>query len=138
MARRVGGRKAPGLGVEVEVRFNRITEIVDRIPDATEALIRRAVENTAARWAGAVPVDTGTLKNSITAEVVRGGGRDASGRFLGGTGKDIIGTVYTNVHYAPYVEYGTRYMAARPAARPAFAVESANLLRAISALGSSL
>lgn len=52
------------------------------------------------------PVDTGRLRSSITNRVgVEGGG--------------LVGIVGTNVEYAPYVEFGTRYMAARSFLRPA-------------------
>ena len=40
------------------------------------------------------PVDDGTLRNSIKGETEERGGK-------------IIGKVSTNVHYAPYVEFGT-------------------------------
>lgn len=52
------------------------------------------------------PVDTGNLRRSITHDVE--------------THDDvIIGQVGTPVHYGPYVELGTRKMAARPYLRPA-------------------
>ena len=52
------------------------------------------------------PVDTGRLRSSITFE-------------LGKDGGDIVARVGTNVHYAPYLEFGTRRMTARPFLRPA-------------------
>ena len=57
------------------------------------------VQNEARRLA---PVDTGRLRASITVK------RTPDGV-----------TVGTNVEYAPYVEYGTRHMAAQPYLRPA-------------------
>lgn len=54
------------------------------------------------------PVDTGRLRSSITWEI----GQD---------GTTIVGRVGTNVHYAPYLELGTRRMRARPFLRPALA-----------------
>lgn len=54
----------------------------------------------------AAPRDTGTLKRSYTIAEHQSG--------------DIIGAyVGTNLHYAPYVEFGTRRMAARPHLGPA-------------------
>lgn len=50
-----------------------------------------------------VPVDTGTLKRSITHEF---------------RGKHTV-AVGSNVEYAPYVELGTSKMSARPYLRPA-------------------
>jgi HK97 gp10 family phage protein len=54
------------------------------------------------------PVDTGRLRSSITWE-------------MGQEGTVIVGRVGTNVHYAPYLEFGTRRMRARPFLRPALA-----------------
>lgn len=54
------------------------------------------------------PVDTGRLRSSITHEVsVRG--------------DEVIGRIGTNVNYAPYIELGTRFMAARSFLRSALA-----------------
>ena len=50
------------------------------------------------------PVDTGMLRASITS--------------TGGGSEYEIGT---NIEYAPFVEFGTRYMAAQPFLFPAFA-----------------
>lgn len=52
-----------------------------------------------------VLVDTGHLKRSITVDFTDGG---------------LTGRVYTDVEYAMYVEYSTRYMAGKPFMRPAF------------------
>lgn len=52
---------------------------------------------------GLCPVDTGNLRNSIS-------------HAPGGENEMYIGT---NVEYAPYVELGTRRMAAKPYLRPA-------------------
>ena len=49
------------------------------------------------------PVDTGMLRASITS-----------------TGSGSEYEIGTNVEYAPFVEYGTKYMAARPFLFPAF------------------
>lgn len=51
------------------------------------------------------PVDTGQLKRSITLDI-----KDAG----------LTAVVAPHVHYAAYVEYGTRYMSAKPYIRPAF------------------
>ena len=56
----------------------------------------------------ACPVDTGRLRASIVAEpVTRQGDR-------------LVLKVGTNVSYAAYVEFGTRFMAPQPYMRPAF------------------
>lgn len=51
------------------------------------------------------PVDTGQLKRSITLEIKDGG---------------LTAVVAPHVNYAAYVEYGTRYMSAKPYIRPSF------------------
>ena len=52
------------------------------------------------------PVDTGRLRSSITPEVAR-------------EGQEIVGRVGTNVEYAPYQEFGTRFQHGTPFLRPA-------------------
>lgn len=68
------------------------------------ALVLR-VERNAKRYC---PVDTGHLRASITHSI----GLDSEG---------VFGTVGTDVHYARFVEFGTRYMDAQPFLRPALA-----------------
>ncbi|SIT91699.1 HK97-gp10 family putative phage morphogenesis protein [Edaphobacillus lindanitolerans] len=51
------------------------------------------------------PVDTGELRRSIRTGYSDGG---------------LTATTKVGVHYGPYVEYGTRFMAAQPFLRPAF------------------
>jgi HK97 gp10 family phage protein len=52
------------------------------------------------------PVDLGRLKASINWR-------------LGVDSRGLYATIGTNVEYAPYQEFGTRYMAAQPFLRPA-------------------
>jgi HK97 gp10 family phage protein len=52
------------------------------------------------------PVDTGRLRASIQMD----SGRDGVGPWV---------SIGTNVEYAPYVEFGTRYMSPQPYMRPA-------------------
>ena len=51
------------------------------------------------------PVDTGTLKHSISLEITSGG---------------MAAEVEPTAEYAPYVELGTRFMEAQPYLKPAF------------------
>lgn len=51
------------------------------------------------------PVDTGTLKRGIGLEISDGG---------------MTATVESTTEYAPYQEYGTRFMEAQPFMKPAF------------------
>lgn len=71
--------------------------------DLLKAAIR--VERMAKRLC---PVDTGRLRASITHALES----DAQG---------VLAIVGTDVHYAPYVEFGTSRMAAQPYLRPALA-----------------
>ena len=75
-----------------------------------------------------VPVRTGRLKNSLF--------WDADYERQGNT---IVGAVGTNVEYAPYVEFGTRRMSARPYLRPAVE-NNANAINSIfaSEIGNAL
>lgn len=64
------------------------------------------------------PVRTGTLRRSIQTEV-----EDQTTK--------IIATIGPQVDYAPYVEFGTSRMAARPYMRPAFESEKEAAMDAI-------
>lgn len=55
------------------------------------------------------PVDTGTLKRSIGLEITDGG---------------MSAEVEPTADYAPYPEFGTRFMEARPYLKPAFDEQS--------------
>lgn len=63
-----------------------------------ELALRRGMERACAlverKAKEKAPKDTGALRRSITSEVVQEGG-------------EIVGTVFTPLEYAPYVEYGT-------------------------------
>lgn len=69
-----------------------------------------------------VPVDTGRLRNSITwkmkNEQGRVGGRVEDDSISAPT-EDLQMAFGTNVEYAPYVEFGTDKMAAKPYIMPA-------------------
>ena len=71
-----------------------------RLADQQAALKAQAIRTEAVKNA---PVDTGRLRQSIGVKRV-------------GDGHYRVGT---NVLYAPYVEFGTRYMRAQPFMRPA-------------------
>ena len=79
------------LNIEVEG-----LDILDDLIDMQQ--IQRAVEKACAlveRTAKQkAPKDTGALRRSITSEVER-------------EGNEMVGTVFTPLEYAPYVEFGT-------------------------------
>lgn len=66
------------------------------------------------------PVDTGRLRASISHIAPLGRSEEGGGR-LSGPGAVNAAYVGTNVAYAPYVEFGTRYMAAQPYMRTGYA-----------------
>lgn len=94
--------------LRVKVKFNRFGRIGERAREGLSRAVRAAaftVEGKAkALLVEKGAVDTGNLLNSI-ATVVEDRGLTA---FVG-----------TAVHYAPYIEYGTYKMAARPYLVPA-------------------
>lgn len=53
------------------------------------------------------PVDTGRLRSSIASQIERT------------VGSEIVGKVGSNVEYASYQEYGTKYQSGKPYLRPA-------------------
>jgi len=78
-----------------------------------KAWVRKAasvIEDEAARGA---PVDTGKLRGSITSKTI----------------SDTEAEAGTNVEYAPYVEYGTKFQAAQPYMRPAVDTHKNQLTR---------
>jgi len=87
----------------IEIKYNNLPRIAERLPDAVSAIIRKAALDVEANAKAVVPVDTGKLKNSITSE------------FLSPT----LVIVAPHTDYAVYVEFGTRRMRARPYMRPA-------------------
>lgn len=80
---------------ELLARFTRI-EVAGEA--ATVSVKEQLAQEIAATARSLVPVETGTLRDSITAEP---------------------GRVYTDVDYAPFVEYGTSVDPAQPFLRPA-------------------
>lgn len=65
------------------------------------------------------PVDTSALKNSITQDI-QGGGLESK--------------TSAGVHYAGYVEYGTRFMSANPYMGNAFELQATKFQREMQAL----
>ncbi|NOZ27964.1 MAG: HK97 gp10 family phage protein [Chloroflexi bacterium] len=88
----------------IRIVFNRFPEIARRAPETTRAAVAKAAHDIEAHAKMVVPVDTGNLKNSIHTVIEADGFR---------------GVVATGVEYAPYVEYGTRRMGAKPYMTPA-------------------
>lgn len=95
----------------VRLHYNHTGAIREEVKESASRVVRKTALDVLARAAGLVPVDTGNLKGSLAP-----GGR--GNVFEMGPG-DLTAVVGTNVEYAPYVEYGTRRMAAQPYLTPA-------------------
>lgn len=97
----------------MQVKFKGWRELQREIEKKAKQCDKRAVaavvrQNSIEMQAEAVkiaPVDTGELRRSITLKIQDGGQR---------------GVVYPYMDYAPYVEFGTRFMLAKPYLGPAF------------------
>lgn len=87
----------------VTIRFNHFAKIAAQLPDEADAIVQEHALRVEAGAKIDVPVDTGTLKNSIQTEPER----------------KASWVVYTNQDYAIFQEYGTVKMGARPYMTPA-------------------
>lgn len=90
--------------VDVQIVFNKFPDLISRSPETAKTLVKKAAYEFEARAKLECPVDTGNLRNSIRTNFENGG---------------MTGVISTNVEYAIYVEYGTRFMAAKPYFTPA-------------------
>ena len=88
------------LDVEKILREFNKTETVEK--DVSK-LIKNTLHNIERDAKKSGPVDTGRLRGSITTNII----------------STYSGEVETNVEYAKYVEYGTRYQSAQPYFEPA-------------------
>ena len=73
--------------------------------DKVKAVVKKNGSRLQSKSMDKAPVDTGTLKRGITLDI-KDGGQSA--------------VVESTVHYAGYVEYGTRFMEAQPYVGPSF------------------
>lgn len=73
--------------------------------DDVKVVVKKNTADLNSKMARNTPYKSGTLRRSIRPEITNGG---------------LEGIVGTNVHYAPYVEYGTRFMEAKEFAKSAF------------------
>ena len=122
-----------------------VTDNSSKFIDAKNEAIERALEaigitaegHAKLALTGSDAVDTGRLRNSITHSTkgdpaslsyswknsTKGRGTKAGSDVTKTKGGEEEGKVYvgTNVEYAPYIEFGTSKMAARPYLKPAIA-----------------
>lgn len=92
--------------MKVEIKKNRIKEIDAKVEEAIETALIACAEQAIDYATDIVPVDTGNLRNSITKEYDK---------------SEHVVYIGTDVEYAPYVEFGTYKMEARPYLKPAVA-----------------
>jgi len=101
------------------LEFKGIDKLMKRLdPQRTEADVRKVVKANGADLQEAAmrdaPVDTGTLKRSIQLDI-----RD----------RGMSAHVKPTQHYAPYLEFGTRFMAPRPFLRQNFFFQRYQFIR---------
>jgi len=84
----------------------KISELAKKHPEALKDAIIKSVLVVEGKAKKAVPVLTGRLRSSITTEIKK-------------AGQGYDGRIGTNVFYAPYVEFGTKRMSAKPYLFPA-------------------
>lgn len=101
---------------DMRIVFNKFPDLISKSPAKAKELVEKAAFELEARAKIEVPVDTGNLRNSIRTTFENGG---------------MTGVVSTNVEYAAYVEYGTRFMAAKPYFTPATEQVRASFERAV-------
>lgn len=111
--------------ITVEVRDNRLPQIRAALPRAVQAIVAKATFDAQASALVHVPVDTGHLKNSLAVDI------DKS---LTGA----VGTLYTDVSYAPFQEFGTRFQPGRAYMRPAFDATAPGFRAAMGAIAPSV
>jgi len=81
---------------------NKFPEIQKQLPKALQEVCLEIAQSVQADAKSTVPVRTGRLRDSITAEEIKDGA-----------------VVYTELHYAPVVEYGGHGSPPRPYLTPA-------------------
>ena len=103
----------------MQIKFKGVNELKIALKEKADIKAVKHVvkQNGAELQAGAqrnAPVDTGTLKRSIQLEIMDGG---------------LTAVSEAKAEYAPYVEWGTRFMDAQPYMKPAFYVQKEQFKR---------
>ena len=82
--------------MKINFEFENLDSFINKLIDESDLMrgVGRACALVEREAKLKAPKDTGALRRSITSEVSR-------------EGDEIIGTVFTPLEYAPYVEYGT-------------------------------
>lgn len=79
------------------IGFNHLPAVAAALPKAGHLVVEKTCQDIAAGAGATAPIDTGALANSYFA--------DTDG---------LHGIAGSNIEYAPFVEYGTRYNRAQP------------------------
>ena len=103
------------MNLAVEVTIDpRWRQLGARVPKAVEIAARNVEKDAKARIAAWPAVDTGTTMNSIEAK--------PEGGFI--QGENLSWRIGPVTEYSPFIEFGTRYMKARPFMVPALEGEA--------------
>ena len=107
------------IAITITFEDRRLQELSAELQTKVRQVVLIAAHNTERRAKELVPVDTGDTKNSI--EVRPGPG-------------DMEAEVGPTTDYAPFLEFGTRRMAARPFMVPAAEAERGPFMAALKAI----
>jgi HK97 gp10 family phage protein len=102
----------------VEVLFNRLPELAAQIESKAALAVAKTARDVEAAAKSRAPVDTGALRNSITAEQLAA----------------LAWIVAVGAEYGIYQEFGTYKMGAQPFLVPAFNTAAPVLVAALKAL----
>ena len=91
------------LGRSIRIVYNRFPQLARELQPAANDITKETMAEVLATAQRLCPVDTGTLRASLTVEMEGPG----------------AGVLYTDVSYAKFVNWGTVKMAARPFMEPA-------------------
>jgi HK97 gp10 family phage protein len=105
-----------------EVVKNNLPHIESQIAKAFSELVRKTALAIEAGAKQLAPVDTGFLRNSLTTEI----------------NEPLKATVGTNVEYAKYQEFGTRFQKGKAFLTPAFDEEKKGFESAVAQIERSL
>jgi HK97 gp10 family phage protein len=89
--------------ITARLTVDKFPELSQKAHEQIRQVLRKAAFDVEAHAKKVVPVDTGNLRNSIQSSFP----------------DEFVAVVGTHVEYAPYVEFGTYKMAARPYLMPA-------------------
>ena len=117
------------MDLKVEVTLNPNWRVLQsQVTQATEIAARNVEKDAKARIAAWPAVDTGTTMNSIEAK--------PEGGFM--RGENLAWRIGPVTEYAPFIEFGTVYMKARPFMIPALEGEAPRFKEAIAQLMAKL